>query len=110
VSPHNVWYITKISWEDGRWLEIAHHVIKDGNFLISAELKLQFHWLSSLDWIVLKLNTKNVFDRHESNSSASNFVQSAYRHTAPPNLIFKAFLVHLYGSEQREGVLMISQQ
>ena len=47
VPTHDVWHLMKISWEDGRWLEIAHHLIKDGKFLISTEMKLRFHWQSS---------------------------------------------------------------
>jgi len=42
VPPHDVWYLTKISWEDGRWLEITHHLLRTG-FLIPAVLNLRFH-------------------------------------------------------------------
>jgi hypothetical protein len=77
-------------------------------FLI-AELNLRVPLTEFVDRLV----KKKVFDRHDSNSSAPNFVRSANRHcryTVPIKFIFTAYLVHLYGPERQEGVLTVSEQ
>jgi len=58
VPPYDVWYLTKISREDGRWLEIAHHLIKGGLFSISG-VESSVPLTEFVDWIVI-LNKKKM--------------------------------------------------